>query len=201
VIVSHSKRFIFIKTRKTAGSTLQKAFAFACRPGDILISTAAILPPWARTSPRPRERNPHLGKHWIIKHFPREWREYTKITVERNPLDKTVSLYWWENRELHPRPSFEQWLETKEDFRLSDFHRYGSKAGKVLADQVILFEDLQAGYARCCETLDLEIFPLGKEKSGIRSSGDRTTDYYNEATLERMRRVFHREMSAFGYSF
>jgi hypothetical protein len=47
MIISHSKRFIFIKTRKTAGSSLQKALALSCSPGDILYSSPTLLPSWA----------------------------------------------------------------------------------------------------------------------------------------------------------
>jgi hypothetical protein len=199
MIVSHSKRFIFIKTRKTAGSTLQKAFAEACAPGDILISSSPLLPAWASEPAELDSREVHAGKDWISERYPREWGEYTKISVERHPLDKIVSLYWWRVRGRKQPVPFREWFDSTPDHFFSCFDLYGDKAGRIVVDQVILFEDLQAGYEQACRALKLESVPLGQEKSGFRPNSDSTDKYFTASMLTRVEDIFQREISAFGY--
>lgn len=199
MIVSHSKCFVFIKTRKTAGSTLQKALADACAPGDVLISHPSLMPDWGEISAEFEGVTPHVGRDFFEEHFPREWREYTKVTVERHPLEKVVSLYWWEMQDRERPLPFTEWLAATPDSELTDFDRYGDENGQVLVDQVILFEDLEAGYRRCCESLDLKQVALGREKAGIRPSGDDGRSHFTDDELARLRTVFRRECAAFGY--
>ena len=199
MIISHSKRFIFIKTRKTAGSSLQKALALSCSPGDILYSSPTLLPSWASVPKIIPIKRFHAGKSYIKENFPDEWRSYTKITVERNPIHKIVSLYWWQMRSGHQQQTFEEWFDTRPDRALSDFDLYGDEEGNVLVDHVILFESLQDGYRQCCDDLGLEAVPLSVEKHGGRREDDIAANYFNEDMLRRMKRIFSREIDAFGY--
>lgn len=199
MIVSHSKRFIFIKTRKTAGSSLQKALGYACAPGDVLISHPSLMPGWGSIPEAFEGVTPHVGRDFIAEHFPREWSEYAKVTVERHPLEKVVSLYWWEMREQREPLSFLRWFDSIADEDLTDFDRYGDADGRLLVDRVILVENIEEDYRRCCRALDLAEMPLGREKADIRPRGDVAQTHFTGEALERMRRVFRRECDAFGY--
>lgn len=123
MIVSHSRRFIFIKTVKTAGTSLEIALSRHCGPGDIITpihdrdeakrrelgGTApqnfriplreagrgqlARFLATGRTQPRFEEHSPA----WIIRDLVgREtWEGYFKFTVARHPFDRCVSRYFW----------------------------------------------------------------------------------------------------------
>ncbi len=125
MILSHRHRFIFIKTEKTAGTSVELALARVCGPGDII--TPVVHPadrqlrdslgpgyrreqnyhiPWeyltpldlaraAKTLQRPQFYN-HIGAADIRRFVaPDVWNTYYKFCVERNPWDKAISLYYW----------------------------------------------------------------------------------------------------------
>lgn len=128
MIISHRHRFIFIKTQKTAGTSIELALACICGPEDVI--TPLVDPddrslrdtigpacrrdqhhyvPWRALEPldvaraiwrrqRPQFSN-HAGAAEIRRHVPSPvWNSYYKFCVERNPWDKAVSLYFWWRR-------------------------------------------------------------------------------------------------------
>ncbi|WP_018935327.1 sulfotransferase family 2 domain-containing protein [Thioalkalivibrio sp. ALJ24] len=125
MIVCHRHRFIFIKTRKTAGSSIEIALSRLCGPGDIVTRLSS-----ERGEERLRQEEGGYGptgdRKPVLAHRGfREWRRlltqgqrarwrqhttartlrellpshvwdsYLKITVERNPWDRALSRYWW----------------------------------------------------------------------------------------------------------
>jgi len=125
MIISHRHRFIFIKTEKTAGTSIELSLAKACGPEDVI--TAVVHPadrelrlsmgpgirgqqndviPLRFLTPldiaravkagrRPRFTN-HMGAADIRRFVPRElWDGYYKFCVDRNPWDKAISSYYW----------------------------------------------------------------------------------------------------------
>ena len=105
MLVSHRHRFIFTKTIKTAGTSVEGYFEPYCMPeGEWReshmrpqhVSPAGIvgfrgnLPRWPF---RPRWYN-HMPAHRIRTLVGRRiWNDYFKFTVVRNPFDKLVSEY------------------------------------------------------------------------------------------------------------
>lgn len=95
MIISHKYRFIFIKTYKTAGTSLEAYFSDHCGEEDVV---TPIYPPL--TSHRPR----NVGSFY--NHMPATdvkkmvgetiWKSYQKFCVERNPWDKVLSFYCME---------------------------------------------------------------------------------------------------------
>lgn len=128
LIVSHRHRFIFIKTRKTAGTSIEVVLSRYCGPDDIV---TVISPedeivrrevggvgPQNHTGPiwkhepmdiariilrRRPERRPLFWRHMGARHVRRlvgqdVWNSYYKFAFERNPWDKVVSAYYWRHR-------------------------------------------------------------------------------------------------------
>jgi len=125
VIISHRHRFIFIKTEKTAGTSIELALARICGPEDVITATVhpddralreslgpgyrreqndaiplRYLTPLDLAQALRRRRWPryynHMGAVDIRRFVPRDvWDSYYKFCVERNPWDKVVSLYSW----------------------------------------------------------------------------------------------------------
>ncbi len=125
MILSHRHRFIFIKTEKTAGTSIEIALSKVCGPDDVI--TPVVHPddralkeslgagyrdaqhelvPLSKYTPldlaqaiarrrRLRFEN-HMGAAEIRRFVdPEVWATYFKFCVERNPWDKVVSAYWW----------------------------------------------------------------------------------------------------------
>jgi hypothetical protein len=128
MIISHSRKFIFIKPMKVAGTSLEIALSKYCGPGDILtpfgqkdeqtrrdlgytLGQNHLVPlgaqtarDWARLALLGRRRKRYLSHARacdIRASLPADiWNGYLKIAVVRNPFDYAVSRYFWEMRLL-----------------------------------------------------------------------------------------------------
>jgi len=160
MIISHRYRFIFIKTRKTAGTSIEAFLSEVCAADDIL---TPLIPP---VSPhRPRNFDgffAHVPGSVIAAKSPPAWREYYKFCVERNPWDKVLSAYFM--------------------YRNSPVH---GGDGALSLDQY-----LAAGVLPANEPLDAIIFPLNVPLYTIEGkiAVDRVLRYENlEAELSEVR--------------
>jgi hypothetical protein len=145
MIVSHERKFIFLKTHKTAGTSLEIALSKYCGPDDILTpisydeeARVAVAGSGARNYglPLAKYRPRHYVDRFIRRRVPplftehmravdaRErlgekiWNEYFKFTIVRNPYDRMVSRYHWT---MKMRPYFtELWGVTD----MNSFMRY-----------------------------------------------------------------------------
>jgi hypothetical protein len=123
MILSHRHRFIYIRCRKTASTSMELALSRICGPDDVVTRL-----PWPEDEALRRQiggRGPqnHLGPHGRMRfynHMPAAeirllvgedvWNGYYKWCVERNPWDKVVSDYYYRFR--HPsRPTLREFLE------------------------------------------------------------------------------------------
>jgi hypothetical protein len=225
MIISHEHRFIFVKTRKTAGTSLQEALAAACAPGDIVTPTGIDSESYKPRNfsggfnvfsylfARPRVhslkkiRELHRTHQRIFDHMSleelfalpeaRPWKSYYRFCIERNPYDKMVSRYFWKYRSKPERPGFEQFLEHTKD--VSDFRLY-SLDGAVAVDRVGRYETLAEDVAGICRTIGIAGVEIGNRNSGTREQSD-LTSLYTPRAREIVSRMFARELELFGYAF
>ena len=138
MIISHRHKFIFVKTRKVAGSTIERVLAEQCGPEDIIspdpvpvekaqhyagrfnpipelvhtlspLQHARTIRDWVK---RPKYYC-HLSSYSIRHRIgAKVWDNYFKFTFERNPWDKMVSFYYWYHRYRiengEPLPTFRE---------------------------------------------------------------------------------------------
>ena len=113
MIISHSHRFCFIKTRKTAGTSIEVALAPLLPAGDWIspleengVDGNQKARPFTRELRKRiegvRPRNPHLPVSIIDDYFADETKGYFRFCVERNPWDKAVSAFFWLTKRRGP---------------------------------------------------------------------------------------------------
>lgn len=108
MIISHSKKFIFIKPRKVAGTSVEVALARYCGPEDVITENISSDDLDNTTTEDFRRNDAGFFNHMSSlrirqKIAPEIWNTYFKITIVRNPWDMVVSRYFWNKKNATPR--------------------------------------------------------------------------------------------------
>ncbi len=143
MIVSHKHKFIFLKTKKTAGTAIEAALSELCGADDVITpyreesegDRKGLAPQnyridhplkpqrslWRRLMRRP-ERYYHQTVGFY-EHMPAAqvrayvgeevWRGYYKFAFDRNPWDRQVSWYLYKTKSKTTRPSFETFMASR----------------------------------------------------------------------------------------
>lgn len=200
MIISHKHKFIFIKTRKTAGSTLEALLSPHLDP-ETDICTG---------SPRdgtPRLNSPTDNGHCSYREamqYAGNPKDYFVFTVERNPWDKMVSAYWW-HKETKPEwpwvNSFKEYMGCPSIPK--DWSQYTSDR-KNLTNRIFRYEDMGGMYQFLNDRYDFGItgdqYLNTRMKSGIRKSGH-YSEMYDDYTKNAVAKLFQEEIYMLGYEY
>jgi hypothetical protein len=218
MIVSYSRNFIFIKTKKTAGSTVEAVLATACARSDIVtypsikyvgMDPAKLGPEFTseaqddeevESKRRGKKRGDFFNHMTAEEAYPRIdpafWNSALKLTVERHPYEKVVSqAYFRANRKLRNVVDFPAHLD--KIVRTGDyvgFHRW-SIGGKRVVDEFIRQEQLQEDMTRIGQRLGINIpgeLPRMKSRTRVdrRPANEILTDEQKQIIFERCREEF-----------
>jgi hypothetical protein len=120
VIISHTHKFIFIKSRKTAGTSAEAMLSNFCSGEDIVTPLGDYefnrdeKGEWIHKSMNAGDFQQHDDALSIKDKLPSEvWNSYFKFSIARNPWDKVVSDFHWKKRQdpaLQPRKRFHHYL-------------------------------------------------------------------------------------------
>ena len=197
MIISYSRKFIFIKTKKTAGSTVEAVLATGCLPGDTvtapsdkfvgmdiakLNASLAASDPSDEENENERENRRRLRKSGgVYNHMTAAearaiidaafWNDALKITVERHPYEKAVSQAFFRMGKARRRGvEFPEHLDRV--VHAGDyvgFPRWTIES-KVAVDEFIRQENLQADLDRIGERLGMPMpaeLPRFKSKKRV----------------------------------
>jgi hypothetical protein len=201
MIISHKYRFIFVKTLKTAGTSIEVFLSRHCGPDDVL---TPILP----------HVEPHVARNHegFFNHMPasdirgrvdqKVWRTYFKWCVERNPWDKTLSYFHMMNARQGGGLTLEQFLAGN-DFPIN-YPKYTDAAnGQVIVDRVLRYERLTDDLREVFDSLGIPFDgSLGvNAKSEYRMDRRMYREVYTPAQAERVGELFAREIELHRYEF
>jgi hypothetical protein len=194
VIISHKWGFIFIKTRKTAGSSIEAALSQLLGPDDTATGSERDGTPRQTYEPG---MTGHMPWHRVSKIAGKEnFRRYKKFCVERNCYDKAVSAWLYHRTILRSTDrSFREFLRKH---NLSDWARYTK--GDEPVCQVIQFDDLQKGLNCQADWIGFPRIDLAGYRLKVNPDRRPTEYYYDEATFRLVTRMFQNEIKAFGYT-
>jgi hypothetical protein len=220
MIVSFTKKFIFFKPIKTAGSSVEEILSQACDPtvdiitpdshrtgvnhiiGDIKLFNHIRLPEFLKTN---------------IINLDQFKNNFHKITICRNPWDKQVSSFWHvaklENK--YDGLTLEQikarYLVDFQDyiFRICRDGKEGQKMvsrefffydnGVPFFNTCLRFEYLQEDFDILCKKLRIKQQVLPRLKSNTRLLPGSYKTYYNTETYKLVKDCYKEAIDFFGY--
>src|SRR5690242_11825211 len=208
MILCHKYKIIFIKTAKTAGTSIEVFLSQHCGPQDIV---TPIAPPVEGHQPRNYEGliNPipeilqrpgklfsvlrqtttnrqkfynHMLASEVKNRIPADiWNNYFKFCVERNPWDKVLSHYHMHAAREEGSLSLDEYL-ARGKFPINYF-RYTDRSGtKIIVDRVLRYENLVAELSEVFSQLKIPFDgTLGvTAKSGYRSDRRPYQEVFND---------------------
>lgn len=229
MIISHKYKFIFIKTHKTAGSSMEMALGPLCGPEDIVTPMESnaesgipknfhpdtlIGRAYAKSKLLRKCVNRHspVVSPWYYEHMPatrvREligrdvWDSYHKFCFERNPWDKVVSYYNWKKfGQEKSLPDFKTWVMEK-THRLPLDGRLYFDGDRCLMDEVLEYDGFIAAFTGLCQRLGIPFDgTMPREKTDITSGKVDYREFYDDETRGKVAGEFHREIGLMGYVF
>jgi len=195
MIVSHKHKFIFVKTFKTAGSSIENYLQKYLGTNDILRGSE-----YDKTiSLNAPSKGRHKSAQIIKNMYPKEWNEYFKFSIDRNPWDVAVSYYFYmKHAGRISSQSFNKWIINADLKLLNNWKKY-TIDNKVAVDKVLKYENLideiqniPVPYNGELETIFL--------KKGHRPSKDYKI-YYTDKTKKLIEDNFAETISMFGYTY
>ncbi len=228
MIISHKYKFIFIKTYKTAGTSLEAYLSKVCADDDIV---TPIYPSVFDHTPR------HFSGRWnpapevffnrsklvrktisdfvrsrkFYNHIPaqlvkyrligRQWDDYYKFCVERNPWDKTLSHYHMINSRSNGDVTLQKYL-CGDNFSLN-YQLYTDWKGDLLVDRVLRYETLTEDLTILFKELSIPF--NGTLEANAKSDHRLDRRHYRDVFTMKQRffveRLFEKEIQMHGYRY
>jgi hypothetical protein len=213
MILSHKYKFIFIKTNKTAGTSIEIALSKFCDPSDIITPIAAEDSA-LRDSLGYRGAQNYLGENGIKFHNhmsakeikqkvgDKIWNEYYKFCFERNPWDRLISMYYW-RCQSEPRPSVSEFLSSDVPLllKLRGYELYTDN-GQIIVDKVCRFENISEELEMIRIHLGLpEQLELPSAKSKYRKDKRSYREILSSTEKMQIEKLFSDEIKLFNYNY
>lgn len=230
MIISHKHKFIFIKTKKTAGTSIEIALSKLCSSNDIItpISPEDELLRKKLDFKGPQNYNKKIIEYnlkdilkILIKHNKPKlffnhmsavdvkkivgeniWMSYYKFCFERNPWDKLLSLYYWENR-ANDNYTLEEFFRRKRYEVLRNkggWGLYTDSNDNIIVDKVYKYEEIDSALSNLQEKFKLNHeLVLYKTKAKYRPMSCNNSTIFTPTQNKIIENIFVKEISLFNY--
>lgn len=184
MIISHEKQIIFIKTKKTAGTSFEIALSHFCGPHCIITPITPADEDTRRALGFRVAQNyenyrweshgmtsavtfyNHIPANRVKASIPRDiWESYRKVTIIRNPFDVAISRYYWQGGE-GTGMSFPELLKAQPQ-RIAENFKIAPLSGPAKLDLYLRYERMEQ------DLRDNGLAFLWEVFSGIRAKGDK----------------------------
>lgn len=212
MIISHKHKYIFIKSRKTAGTSIQVALSKFRGKNDIItgshwdfeLNKSIQTQGSGVNMDKFFTNHPHPTANDIKNFMGESWNDYIKFTFVRNPWDLVVSRYHWNMRD-NPNDcnilNFQKWVKSGnifQDDRLSLYYRDSS--GNVITDYIGKYETLELDLELITDLLKLPKLQLELLKKTTYKKHD-YVDYYDPECKKIVENIFKEDINFFQYEF
>ncbi len=201
MLISHSKKFIFVHTYKVAGSSIRDALSPFCYPSffEKVLKKLGLFPKIQSSN------FPHHIKVSELKDLLPEkmFNNYFKFAFVRNPWDWQVSLYHFTRQnpehfqhELVRKMNFEEYINWRVNEAMCFQSGYThDKHGEKLVDFIGKFENLDNDFKTICDKLGID-----KSLKALNiSKHDDYMKYYTTKTYDMINQAYKKEIELFDY--
>ncbi len=214
MIISHQYRFIFIKTKKTAGTSIEIALSGICGPDDVITPITpkyeevrralGFRGPQNFTRPDGRAFFNHISAD-VVRHVVGDaiWRDYYTFCFERNPWDKVMSWYYW-LLQFSPHMSLDDFIASGDFAGVGGIGGYDlyTKNDKIIVDRICRYESLTTELSALAAHLGIAALPaLPNTKSEYRRDKRHYRDLLTPSQRDRIAAAFQREIRNHGYEY
>ena len=222
MIVSHKHKFIFMKTRKTGGTSIQSALAPICGEDDIITPDVDDMES-GKNVDKFFTDHPHPALIDVKNFLSYDvWNRYFKFTIVRNPWEIVVSRYNWNKRnEEGSIEDFREWLKTycceeavwgPAHYCVNDIqvgythigvlHRIRSTYGDIGLDYIARFENIKEDFKYICDKIGIDRIELPHKKKGYKPTWHKHyTEYYDRKSVLLVSEYFSADVDVFNYKF
>jgi hypothetical protein len=228
MIISHKRKFIFLKTNKTAGTSIEIALSEFCGEKDIITPIFPkdeqvrkslgfrgsqnykipfpqyLLSDWISFFIKGKRKQlyDHICASKVKGLIGEEvWNRYYKFCFERNPWDRVISLYYFQTRE--PRPSISEFIESGKVSILKQrgFLLY-TIDGELAVDKVYLYENLYNEIEKISKRFGFPHRPnLPNAKGNYRIDKRHYREILSHEERLKITKMFAQEINLFGYEY
>ncbi len=219
MIISHSRRFIFIKIKKTAGSSLEAALGRYCDDTDIITSLPKdeekfrmkyygrgaqncriplkkwTAQDWIRViKGKQIEFYNHVPAVYVMRHIDRDlWNKYFKFCFERSPFEKVISYVYFK---FSPENNLNAYITNS---LLHTIQKGGSRLyrykNEILVDKIYRYEELPAAMEDLSSRLELDPpLELPRLKAGYRKDRQMWHEILSKESIQKIRDCFSWEL-------
>lgn len=228
MIISHKYKFIFIKTLKTAGTSIEIFLSQHCGEDDIVTPIYPHVEPHVARNyrgvwnPLPEiienssyrttsilkevlKRNKfynHISAREVKARISKNiWNNYFKFCIERNPWDKTISYYHMLNYRAGGNITFARYIDMG-DFCLN-YPLYTDASSNLMIDKVIKYESLTEELQKIFNNLGIPFNGnLGTQaKSEYRQNKKPYQEVFTDEQRKIIEEAFSKEIQMHGYKY
>ena len=223
MIIYHERRFILVKSRKTASTSIERAIIPQLGGNDVW--TPISIPPVAGQNYYSRwpvdmltakwemfrdlvGRDSALHHRFYFDHMPLarirqtlpagQFSAYRKYAFDRNPWDFLVSFYSYRKRKGEVANwDFDRFLH---EFPIVQNRALYTENGAVIADRVFRFEELSAALRAIAAETGLGFDALPEDKRSYRA-GSEYRSFYSASSRDLVAERWAETIALLGYDF
>ncbi len=211
MIYSSSHNFVFVHIAKTGGQSIKQALLPYRELGKKTRVARLMSKLPLRRDPAELHYPPHVSAQWLRRRIGAErFDKAFKFAIVRNPFDRLVSSYeyirqsdWHHAHEAAKRMGFKEFLKYQKRRNLSYFrpqlYYLSDSHGKLMVDKIYRFEEFGGVLEDVCARIGIPKPESVPHKNSSKRAS--LASYYDEETIEMVRRNFGADLKAFGYEF
>ncbi len=227
MIISHKHKYIFLRVPKTACTSIEIELSKTCGPKDVITPLGFWRDPEGRQAGFKGPQNHHRNfwklqpNDWFrliflrkdpkdLRHATAEqikrmvggniWDSYHKFCGIRNPFDRAISLFYWQNKGDDSDVDLNDYILCQTYEKLSTWYRY--IIGNMPAmNSYCRYENLQSDFDTVSNLIGIPPVDLPHAKATLRKNHKHYSQLINFQARSHIEKVCAAEIEFFNYKW